>query len=473
MTLLAVGLSHRSASMDLLGKVALPACNLEEALATLVGNDAIFEAVIVSTCNRTEVYASAVTAFEGVRVIVDMLRQRLAGDAQAASQLVQSLVIAQGPACIEHLFCVSSSLDSMVVGEGQIAAQVRRAFAAAQKASAVGEVLVRLFRCALETGKQVREKTGIAKHCISVSTAALQLAERSLGSLAGRTVVVVGAGQMGQLALAYLKERKVGSVVVANRSFDRASRVAKEAEGRAISLDQLKDYLPTADLVLACATGPEHLIEPGMLDAALARRPAFQGSLVLIDVGVPPTIDPACKGVHGVLCSTMEDIHEVISQNTQLRAEQSLHAKRIVSAQTDAFLTWLQERQVEPTVKQIHEKADRIGSAEQRRAQKALATLQGEALSDEQNAILEAMSHAIVNKLLHGPCIRLRKQLQDPDAYRYTEAARFLFGLDAFPQGFSCRSDEGSTCRLAAGEECARHGGGACPHHRGEHVCTV
>ena len=162
-----------------------------------------------------------------------------------------------------------------------------------------------------------------------------------------------------------------------------------------------------------------------------------------------------------------------MAENARSRAAESVRAEALVARQTDAFLAWMQERDVIPTVKQMHGKARGVCASEAARAAKALAALHGVETSEEERAVLEALASAVAKKLLHGPAARLRKQAGDPDAYRYTEAARYLFGLDAYPQGFSCRSDEGRTCRLVSGSACARHGGDACPHHREERSCIV
>lgn len=473
MTIVCVGASHKTASVELRSMLAVPPERLGADLAALLANDEVSEAVVLSTCNRTEVYAVVVTAPDGVRAIVDTLRDCAGLGEGEVDALAQALVIKQGPGAVEHLFRVSSSLDSLVLGEAQILGQVRRALAAAEEANTVGEVVQRLFRNALEVGKRVRDETAIGAGSVSVSTAAVQLAERVLGGLEGRRALVVGAGEMGLLALAYLRERGVDDVVVANRTLERAKEAAARVGGVPVPLDELDEHLGRADIVVACAGGDNVLITRDALVRAAGKRPADASPLVVVDVGLPRTVDPACADVAGAVCFDLDDLNAVMADNARSRVAESVRAEALAARQADAFLSWLQEREVTPTVKQMHGKARRVCEAEAARAAKALAALHGGDVSDEECAVLEAMAGAVANKLLHGPAARLRKQAGDPDAYRYTEAARYLFGLDAYPQGFSCRSDEGRTCRLASGSPCARHGGGACPHHREERTCAV
>lgn len=473
MTLLAVGVSHKTASVELRGKLAVPAERLGAELGALLADDAVSEAVMLSTCNRTEVYASAVTAPDGMHAIVERLRALPGMGPDDAEPLGRALVVKQGPGAVEHLFRVVSSLDSLVLGEAQIIGQVRRAFAAAEEAGAVGEVVRRLFRCALETGKLVRDRTAIGERSVSVSTAAVQLAERALGTLEGRGALVVGAGEMGLLALSYLAERGVGRVVVANRTFARAEDAAARVGGIPATLDELEDRLAEADIVVACAGGDEVLVTRDALARAVGKRDDDAPPLVVVDVGMPRTVEPACAEIAGAACFDLDDLDAAMADNARSRAAESVRAEALVAEQADAFLSWLQEREVAPTVKQMHGKARSVCEAEAARAAKALAALHGGAPSEEERAVLDALANAVAKKLLHGPTARLRKQAGDPDAYRYTEAARYLFGLDAYPQGFSCRSDEGRACRLAAGAACARARGGACPHNREERSCVA
>lgn len=473
MTLVVVGVSHKTAGVELRGKLAVPADRLRADLSRLLANDEVSEAVVLSTCNRTEAYAVVLAAPKGVRAIVETLRRNAGLNADGVRELDRALVVKQGPGAVEHLFRVVSSLDSLVLGEAQIIGQVRRAFAAAEDAGAVGETTRRLFRSALEVGKRVREETAIGERPVSVSTAAVQLAERALGELRGRRALVVGTGEMGLLALSYLEERGVSDIVVANRTFERAEEAAARVGGTPAMLDELGERLAQADLVVACAGGEDVLIARDALARAVEARGADASPIVVVDVGLPRTVDPACADVAGAVCFDLDDLDAAMAENARSRAAESVRAEALVARQTDAFLAWMQERDVIPTVKQMHGKARGVCASEAARAAKALAALHGVETSEEERAVLEALASAVAKKLLHGPAARLRKQAGDPDAYRYTEAARYLFGLDAYPQGFSCRSDEGRTCRLVSGSACARHGGDACPHHREERSCIV
>lgn len=473
MMLLSAGVSHASASVELREKLVVPSEKLNVALECLVSNDVVSEAVVLSTCNRTEVYATVVTVTDGIRAIFDFL-QGLPGMKDADTEaLAQALVVKQGPGAVEHLFRVASSLDSIVLGEAQIIGQVRRAFAAAESAGAVGEVTRRLFRSALEVGKRVRDQTAIGCRSVSISTAAVQLAERELGTLDGRRALVVGAGEMGMLALGYLKERGVENITVVNRTFKRAREAAARVGGKSVKIDQLEKELARADLVVACAGGEELLVTRAMMSRLLKKRIDGSHRLVTVDVGMPRAVDPECARMEGIVCFDLDDIGAEAAGNARIRAAESVRAEALVAEQVDDFLSWMQEQVVTPTVKQMHGKARDVCELEVARAAKALAALREGALSDGERAVLDSLANAVAKKLLHGPTARLRKQASDPDAYRYTEAARYLFGLDAYPQGFSCRSDDGRMCRLSSGSACARRGCGACPHDRKDAPCLV
>ena len=262
-------------------------------------------------------------------------------------------------------------------------------------------------------------------------------------------------------------------ILITHAGLDPATidRIAVEGEDGLLAWDLTE--VPMLQLLLGSSDRSTAFQGRSSYARAVEARGADASPIVVVDVGLPRTVDPACADVAGAVCFDLDDLDAAMAENARSRAAESVRAEALVARQTDAFLAWMQERDVIPTVKQMHGKARGVCASEAARAAKVLAALHGVETSEEERAVLEALASAVAKKLLHGPAARLRKQAGDPDAYRYTEAARYLFGLDAYPQGFSCRSDEGRTCRLVSGSACARHGGDACPHHREERSCIV
>lgn len=459
MTLIAVGVSHNTASVELRGKLSIPEDRLNNELVRFIDYDALSEVVIISTCNRCEVYAAVTTAPDGVNAVIDALRTLPNMNKDTVDQLDSALFIKQGTSVVDHLFRVVASLDSLVLGEAQIIGQVRRAYAAAEEAGSVGELTRHLFHSALEVGKRVRSETSIGARSVSVSTAAVELAKREIGLLDTCRVLVIGAGSMGELALTYLQEQGVHDVVVANRTLSHAVEITERVGGTPVGLDQLETELGQADLVLASAAADEVLIPKGLLENARAKSGKSSDCLVIVDIALPRTVDPACGDLNGVTYCDLDGLGDIVNKNARLRTEESVKASMLVADQVTEFLSWLQKREVTPTIKQIYDKAHTICDAEATHAAKKLATIHGSELDEREIKVLEDMASAVAKKLLHGPTARLRKQVGEANSYCYTEAARYLFGLDAYPNGF-VRCDDGRVCPHVSGLTCSQHTNG-------------
>jgi glutamyl-tRNA reductase len=451
MTLLALGLSHKTAPVALREKLAIEEPELASALAKLLGDPMIDEAVILSTCNRTEFYVSAKDAPKGADALRGFLEAQLdqPGDPAAVAaaslpplgSLREHFYLLQDKAVVEHLFTVVSSLDSQILGEAQILGQVRSAYTAAASAGATGALLNKLFKQAIECGRLVRNATAIGAQSVSISTAAVNLAQRVYESITGLKVLLIGTGQMGRLAAQYLAEKGAAQIIIANRTLANAEALAEEmqaseanqSEWRAVGLDEVPACLSAVDVALSCTAAAGYVLDVATVRAG--RRRHRGRPLLLVDIAMPRDIEPAAGEEPNVYLYDLDDLGVIVDEHLSEREGEAKKAEILVTEQVDGFVSWLQEQEVTPTIKQLHDKVSATVDKERARAAKELAKKRGAPLSADELAVLEAMAQSITNKVLHGPTMRLRTQASDPDSYRYTEAARYLFGLDTNPTG--------------------------------------
>ncbi|WP_031467431.1 glutamyl-tRNA reductase [Sciscionella sediminilitoris] len=419
MSVLAVGLSHRTADVRTLERAAVSGADLPKLLDELLGCANVSEVAVVSTCNRVEVYA-AVETFHGGLSDVSSVLSRAAGC--ETQELVDNLYVYYSGAAIEHLFSVTSGLDSMVVGEPQILGQVRAAYQAATERGAVGQVLHELIQTALRVGKRVHSETGIDHAGASVVSEALEDAKGALGGLEGRTALLVGAGAMSGLAAAHLRRAGVGEIIVANRTMDNARRLAAniEAEGtdaRAAGLDTLTEQLRSADVVVT-ATGASEVV----LDAETVRS-AVRDRLVLCDLGLPRDIAPEVAELPG---TTIVDIESLQRRLTNSRSgEETRIAREIVTREVKGYLDGQRSAAVTPTVTALRKRAAEVVDAEMLRLDAKLPEL-----DDQVRAELGYTVRRVVDKLLHTPTVRVKELASDPGGIEYADALRELFNLD-------------------------------------------
>ena len=409
MTLLCVGVSHKEAPIAVREQLAVPAEELQRRVQELKALPGVREVLIVSTCNRMEIFAVA----DGKGAGEDLLSAL--GPVAAPYAVVRF-----DDEAARHLFRVAASIDSMVVGESQILGQVKDAVAQAQEAGALGAVLHRVLAGAVKAAKRVRTETEIARGALSVSSIAVQLAHKLLGDLEGRSVVLLGSGEMAQLAARELRAQGVSELLVANRSAARAEALAREVDGVPASLAELPSLLVRADIAL-CSTGAAHFVVTRELmhKALKARRyrPIF-----LVDLTVPRNVEPSANELEGVYVYDMDDLERVEAQNRHLRQAHLGKAEEIVEEELRAYLSQAHERRAVPVLARLRAQAEAVASAE---VEKTLGALQG--LGEREQKSVRAMAAAIVNKLLHAPTARLRAEAgQGP----LGEAAAALFGLD-------------------------------------------
>jgi glutamyl-tRNA reductase len=388
-----VGLSHRTAPVELRERVAVSAEELTEALQDLG------QGVILSTCNRTEVYLPDGPA-PGRRFFAGRLGPA-AVDPSALYQL-------SGEAAVRHLFAVAASLDSMVLGEAQILGQVRAALAAAEAQKTADPVLARAFREAIRVGKRARAETFVGRHAISVSFAAVELARSVFGRLDGCRALVVGAGEMGELTARTLAGHGVGVVAVANRTPAHAAGLAARFGGRALGLDELVPAMNDADIVISSTDAPSCVIGAAEVTAATAGR--GDRPLFVIDIAVPRDVDPTVRDVPGVFLYDIDDLKSLCDHNRTQRQREVHRVQQIIDAETARFAAWWRSRQAVPTVVALRARAEQVRQEE---LAEALGKLRH--LDAADRATVAALTRAIVNKLLHQPTVRLKARASATD----------------------------------------------------------
>jgi glutamyl-tRNA reductase len=419
MQLTLVGLSHKTAPIEIREKLTFPAAGMGEALAALTASDAVAEALILSTCNRTEVYALGADD-RCADAVVDFL---CSGGGVERHELLGYLYESRGQDAVRHLFRVVSSLDSMVVGEAQILHQVKEAYDLACEAGAARRVFHKLFRQSFAVGKRVRTETAIGEAAVSISYAAVELAKKVFDTLEGRTILVVGAGKMSELTAKNLVSQGVRQVLVANRTYERAVELAERFEGVPIPYEDLFERMSEADIVISSTAAPGYVIGKAEVAGAMKGRRA---PLFLIDIAVPRDVDPAVNELPNAFVYDIDDLNGVVASNLEERMREAERAEVIIDEELRVFESWLETLEVVPTIAAIRAEAERVRAEEYAKALKRLGTL-----SEADRATVEALSQAIVNKMLHGPTARLREAAGEADGYEYVDTARRLYGLDA------------------------------------------
>lgn len=421
--LLIVGLNHRTAPVEVRERLAFANGALEPALRRLVDAETVREGMILSTCNRVEI----ITSTADVSAADDKIKEFLA-EAQGSSRFVleEHLYTRSGKEALGHLFRVAASLDSLVVGEPQILGQVKDAYAAATEVGTLGEILHRCFHKTFAVAKRVRSETRIAAKAVSVSSAAVELARSIFDHLHDKTAMVIGAGEIGELAVRHLKNHGIGKVLVTNRTFSRAVELAQEFNGTVVPFEQYPAQLPVADIIIGSAGGNNYLVGPAAVQEALRgrkRRPMF-----FIDLGVPRNFDPRLNDIENIFLYDIDDLQQVIEENKDEREREALKAEAIVAEEVEAFWQWLSRLEVTPTIVALREKAEAI---RQRELEKALAALKE--LPPHAQKAIEALSVGIINKLLHPPIAYLKSTSRggDTDNAREVAAVRRIFGLDS------------------------------------------
>jgi glutamyl-tRNA reductase len=414
-----LGLNHRTVPLDLLERVTIDETRLPKALHDVVGRDHVSEAVVLSTCNRTEVYVVAEKfhpAYADLRTFLSELAF------VPPEELADHLYVHDGADAASHLFEVAAGLDSAVIGEAEILGQVRHAWEKAQEEQAAGSQLNLLFRHALEIGKRARTETAIGRHVASVSTAAVAMAAERLGSLEGRSILVMGAGDMGEGMVRSLAANGVTDIRVANRTWERAFELAARVDGRAIRLADLDASLAEVDLLLTGTGASSMLIEHG--DVARVMHSRDGRPLLVVDVAVPRDVDPTAADVPGVTLLDMDDLRAFAEAGQAERRREVAAVRTMVGEELERYTAVSSAREVAPLVAALRESAEDVRRSELERFRAKLGEL-----DDRQLEAVEALTHGIVAKLLHQPTVGLKDAAGTPKGERLAEALRDLFDL--------------------------------------------
>jgi glutamyl-tRNA reductase len=419
MALFAAGLSHKNAPVELREQLALDEDKLRELLRETLADGALREAVVLSTCNRVEVYGVAEAPAAARAAAFTRICRHRGVDPAAVEPLLYTYEEADA---IRHAFRVASSLDSMMIGEPQILGQVKDAFALAQSCEAVGPALHTLFSQAFAVAKRVRTETEIARHAVSVSFAAVELAKKIFAGLSGRAVLLIGAGKMGELAAKHLIEQGAFPVYVVNRTWARAQALARALSGTAVPFDELPTALAAVDIVITSTGAPAPLVTPPMVERVMGARGARP--LFFIDIAVPRDVDPGVDALEDVYCYDIDDLKQVVDANIRERLREAQRAEALVEREVAKFTTRLGDVEVIPTIVSLRERLEDIRRGEVR---KTLARLPD--ASPETRAAIEALSTAIVNKVLHAPIAKLRESSRAGAHRSWLEVVHELFGL--------------------------------------------
>ena len=428
MKIILVGLNHRSAPLEVRERVAVD--DVGPPLRLLMTSDEIDEAVLVSTCNRVEVIALT-RSLEAAR---NRLRSFFGGDLEGGnpddgSQLEDHLYEFTEAEAMRHVLRVSSALDSMVVGEPQILGQMKEAYRAAAECNASGPILNRLFQHAFTTAKRVRTETRVAERPVSVARVAVDLARQIFEDFSDKQVVLIGAGEMIEAALTALRSAGVESIAVANRTPERASDLAVRFEATAHGLEELPELLVEADIVLSCIGGDRPILTRDLVKAALRQR--RHRPIFVIDIGVPRNAEPEINKLDNVYLYDIDDLGAVSEQNAEQRRRETVRAEALVVEEQLRFDGWFVGLRAVPTIKHLRKHVEEIRRGE---VDKVLAKLE---LGESERERVESLTRSIVNKILHAPLSRLKREAEREEGMAYLETTRALFGLDEKPEAQS------------------------------------
>lgn len=416
MSLLAIGINHNTASVDLREKVAFSPEKLTNALEELNRDANIQSGVIISTCNRTEIYCDVVGA--GTGTVVDWLT---AFHRVSAEELMPSLYTYEEQAAVKHLMRVSCGLDSLVLGEPQILGQVKQSYASAREHDAVDGTVEKLFQKAFSVAKRVRTETDIGGNAVSVAYAACTLAKQIFESMAEATVLLVGAGETIELVAKHLVDNGSSKLIVANRTRERAQGLAEQFGAEVISLEEIPEHLPRADIVISSTASPLPIIGKGMVESALKVRK--HQPMLLIDIAVPRDIENEVGELSDAYLYSVDDLQNIIDRNIEQRKVEAIQAEAIVSEESAAFMSWLRSLQAVDSIRQYREQSNNVRTELLNRSLQALSSG-----VDPEKVLLE-LSNKLTNKLIHAPTHAMQQAAKNGEPEKLS-VIRASIGLD-------------------------------------------
>ena len=412
MQLRVFGLNYKTAPVEVREKFSIDRDSIRRGLENLDEYDGLSEAVILSTCNRTELYC--VTA-EGCELSVENFLADLTGGVDE-----KYLYGYGGEECVRHLFEVAASLDSLVLGEGQILSQVKDAYALAKEAGATATILNTLFHKAIASGKSVRAETKIAYNSVSVSSAAVELAAEKLGGLTGKKALIFGAGKMARLTAQHLKSRGIGKILVANRHLERAQEMALEIGGEAVPWEEALPSAVDVDIIITSTGAPHYVVKPWQTQQLITKRGGR--GIFFIDIAVPRDVDPEVEKIHGVTLYNIDDLEAVVESHVAARRLEAESARKIVEADVAAMMERFKALKFRPLMADLSNRAEKIRERELKRISGKLSDL-----SEEERRAVEQMTRKIVRKLLRLPMMKLNASAGTQEENFYAAAMRALF----------------------------------------------
>ena len=415
-----VGVNHKTTPVEIREKLAFNQAKLEASLEELVSSPEIIENIILSTCNRVEIYARVENTDRGIQLLQDFICDYHSISRGNLDQYFYSFCDNQA---VEHLFRVSSSLDSMVLGEAQILGQVKDAYSTARSFSSTGMVLNQLFEKAFNVAKKVREETGISERGVSISSAAVELAKKIFEDLENHSVMLVGTGEMAELAAKHLISYGVKTVYVASRTYERAATLAQTLNGCALDFEAFKEEMHKADIIITSTAAPTFIIQKEMMEKAIQKRK--NKPIFLIDIAVPRDIAPEVNELENVYLYDIDDLQNVVNANMEERQKEAENAMDIIKHEVTKFNNWFSTLDAVPTIVEMRNRAEGMRKIE---VEKNLKNM--DHLSTDDKESIHLLTQSIVNKILHKPTINLKKKTQSQDGHIYLKAIRHLFHLD-------------------------------------------
>jgi len=418
--ILILGLNHKTADVDLRECLAFSDDQVDAALQTLRSHPSISEVVLLSTCNRVEMIF---TANDPDKALKDAKQFLAECKDIPADRFEEALYLHRGDQAVKHIFRVAASLDSMVVGEPQILGQVKEAYRIATEQKTSGVILNRLLHKTFFVAKRIRTETGIGNSAVSISYAAIELGRKIFGSLEGKRALLVGAGEMAELAVEHLRRYRVTDIYVANRTFARAVELAGQFNGQPVNFEEIPDTLPRVDIVISSTGSPDYVITRSQVKPIMKERrnrPVF-----FIDIAVPRDIDPDLNRLTNVYVYDIDDLNGIVDENIEDRSREAIKGERIVEEAVIRFRQWVENLSVVPTIKDLRDKLEGIARAE------LLKTQSGQDFTPEQATALEKMANAMVNKILHDPTALLKTGGCYADKSQNIDMTRKLFKLDS------------------------------------------
>jgi glutamyl-tRNA reductase len=421
MPILMIGLNHKIAPVEVRERLAFSPERVPGALDQIINSESsqIREVVLLSTCNRTEVYICTCDSSAGEKKLKDFLAEYAK---LPSKQLQQMLYVLEGEEAVKHLMQVAAGLDSLVLGENEILGQVRSAAEISHVAGTTGPILSTLFRYAVQAGKRARAETEIGRGDISVASVVVEMAERAFGPLNDRTALLIGAGKISTITARALVKAGLHCVMIANRTFEKAQKLAGKLNGTAVHFDALDEVLAQADIVI-CSTGAPHIVLHA--DAVVKAQKIRSGrSLLVADLAVPRDADPEIASVPRVQLANIDDLDIIVKTGHPLTASIYQEVETIIQQEFECFCQWIRARRCVPVIQALYSKAENIYQKEVEKTLQRLGTL-----TPRQERLVQAMGKAIANKMLHEPTVHLRELSQDDDPSTYLELVQELYGI--------------------------------------------